>query len=208
MICRFTEFVRIVKKMNNMKILVTAFDPFGGFDTNSSMLTLEKISNKIGDITVDKMIIPTVYYESADKVIKKVESEKYDAVLCLGQAGGRRAVTVEVMGINYACADLKDNNNVKIDGEKLLENAENALFSTMPVKKMAEEAKKCGFEATLSVSAGGFVCNSLLYLLLESRCAKKIGFVHLPYATEQNNDGFSMSGDEMARCVEKMIEVI
>ncbi len=191
-----------------MKILVTAFDPFGGAETNSSMLTLEKIKDKIGDKTIDKMVIPTLYYESADRVIKKVESEKYDAVLCLGQAGGRKAVTVEVIGINYAFADLSDNNNVKLCGEKLLENTENALFSTMPVKEMADEAKKCGFEASLSVSAGGFVCNSLLYLLLESRCAEKIGFVHLPYAAEQNNDGFSMSSDTMAKCIEKMIEVI
>ena len=191
-----------------MKILVTAFDPFGGFDANSSMMTLEKIKDNIDGITVEKMIIPTVYRESAECVIKKTKLEGYDAVLCLGQAGGRRGITVEVIGINYALSQTEDNNKTRLNGEKLLSKGENALFSTMPVKAMVRAVIDEGFEASLSASAGAFVCNSLLYLLLESNCADKIGFVHLPYATEQGQDGFYMNAVDMARCVEKMIKVI
>ena len=191
-----------------MKILVTAFDPFGGFDTNSSMMTLEKIKDNINGITVEKMIIPTVYRESAECVIKKAREGDFDAVLCLGQAGGRRGITVEVIGINYALSQTADNNKTILNGEKLLPNGENALFSTMPVKAMVEAVVGDGFEASLSASAGAFVCNSLLYLLLESKCAAKIGFVHLPYAVEQDKDGYAMNTYAMAHCVEKMIEVI
>lgn len=191
-----------------MKILITAFDPFGGLDTNSSMLTLEKINDNIDGITVDKMIIPTVYRESAQCVIEKTKQNRYDAVLCLGQAGGRRGITVEVIGINYALSQTEDNNKTQLNGEKLIIDGENALFSTMPVKTMVKAVSDEGFEASLSASAGAFVCNSLLYLLLESNCADKIGFVHLPYATEQGQDGFSMNVIDMARCVEAMIKVI
>lgn len=191
-----------------MKILITAFDPFGGLDTNSSMLTLEKINDNIDGITVDKMIIPTVYRESAQCVIEKTKQNRYDAVLCLGQAGGRRGITVEVIGINYVLSQTEDNNKTQLNGEKLIIDGENALFSTMPVKAMVKAVSDEGFEASLSASAGAFVCNSLLYLLLESNCADKIGFVHLPYATEQGQDGFSMNVIDMARCVEAMIKVI
>ena len=191
-----------------MKILITAFDPFGGLDTNSSMLTLGKINDNIDGITVDKMIIPTVYRESAQCVIEKTKQNRYDAVLCLGQAGGRRGITVEVIGINYALSQTEDNNKTQLNGEKLIIDGENALFSTMPVKAMVQAVSDEGFEASLSASAGAFVCTSLLYLLLESNCADKIGFVHLPYATEQRQDGFSMNVIDMARCVEAMIKVI
>lgn len=191
-----------------MKILVTAFDPFGGFDTNSSMMTLEKIKDNIDGITVEKMIIPTVYRESAECVIEKTKEGGYDAVLCLGQAGGRCGITVEVIGINYALSQTEDNSKTRLNGEKLIPNGENALFSTMPVKAMVSAVVNEGFEASLSASAGAFVCNSLLYLLLSSNCAEKIGFVHLPYATEQGQNGFSMNAADMARCVEKMIKVI
>lgn len=191
-----------------MKILVTAFDPFGGLDTNSSMMTLERIRDNVDNISIDKMIVPTLYKESAKCVIEKAQTEHYDGILCLGQAGGRKSVTVEVIGINFAYDNIGDNNNVRYDGQKLDENGENALFSTMPVKQMVEAAILAGFEASLSVSAGAFVCNSLLYLLLKSGCAEKIGFVHLPYATEQGKDEFSMNAGDMAKCVEEMIKII
>lgn len=195
-----------------MKILVTAFDPFGGDSENSSLIVLNEMADSIDDIEIKKLIIPTVYNECARIVWEKAKEYDVDAILSLGQAGGRGSVTVEVIGINYAYAKIGDNNGVRITGEKLFDDKEAALFSTLPVKAMAEGAKDRGFNAELSVSAGGFVCNSLLYTLLKKAKDEKskirAGFVHLPYEEGQKKDGFSMKGSDMARCVEEMIKII
>ncbi|MBQ6796043.1 MAG: pyroglutamyl-peptidase I [Clostridia bacterium] len=195
-----------------MRILVTAFDPFGGDDTNSSMLTLECIKDKIDDIEIKKIVIPTEYTECARIAWDEAVKFNADAILSLGQAGGRGAVTVEVIGINYAHAEMKDNRGVMKTGERLFENGEAAFYSTLPVGKMVERAQKGGFKANLSVSAGGFVCNSLLYTLLKNAKDEgrniRVGFVHLPYEEGQGKSGFSMKSSDMALCVEEMIKAI
>lgn len=195
-----------------MKVLVTAFDPFGGNDTNSSMMVLEILKDYVDDIEIKKLIIPTVYTKCASIVWEEAVRLGADAVLSLGQAGGRAGITVEVVGINYAYAGMKDNAGVMKNGEKLFENGADALFSTLPVKAMVEAAQRGGFRADLSLSAGGFVCNSLLYTLLrnarEEGSSLKVGFVHLPYETGQLKEGFSMDRADMALCVEEMIREI
>ena len=75
------------------------------------------------------------------------------------------------------------------------------------LKRIVDAVKKKGFEASLSASAGAFVCNSLLYLLL-SKLSVPVGFVHLPYAKEQGKDAFSMDAEDMALCIEEMIKTI
>ncbi len=195
-----------------MKILVTAFDPFGGMDTNSSLMVLEKLPDKIGNIEIEKLVVPTVYKECAHIAWEKAVAIGADAILSMGQAGGRGSVTVEVIGINYAFATIGDNKGVKSDGEKLTPDGDDAIFSTMPVKDMVQCVKNAGFDASLSVSAGGFVCNSMLYCLLKNAkdCNRdiKVGFVHLPFEVSQGKEGFAMSADDMRICVEEMIKVI
>ncbi len=195
-----------------MKVLVTAFDPFGGLDTNSSLMVLEKLNDNIDGIEVEKLIIPTVYYKAADVAWTEAKKRNCDAVLSLGQAGGRRSITVETIAVNYACSHVKDNDGCSIEGEKLFDEGENAYFSTVDTKKLVETVKNTGFSAELSVSAGGFVCNSLLYTLLkraeDESLKMPIGFVHLPYEKNQGQDGFSMKCEDMCLCVEQMIKNI
>ena len=195
-----------------MKVLVTAFDPFGGDDTNSSMMTLERLGDELDGIIIKKLIIPTVFTEAARIVWDEAKKAEADVILSLGQAGGRSAVTVEVIGINYAYAKIEDNARVLKNGEKLFKEGEAAYFSTLPVKEMVESVKKCGFNAEISTSAGAFVCNSLLYTLLKNSKDEnrdiKIGFVHLPYEIGQGKEYFSMKAEDMCLCVEEMIKTI
>ena len=194
-----------------MRILVTAFDPFGGFDTNSSLIVLNKLPDKVGEVCIDKLMIPTVFKESASVTWEKALETGADAILSLGQAGGRVNITPEKIGINYADASIADNKGVLCSGESLSDGRD-AYFSSLPVEKMVKRANEKGFNSALSLSAGAFVCNSLLYLLLEKVEKEekdiKVGFVHLPYATEQGMDGFSLDADDMCNCVVEMIKVI
>lgn len=191
-----------------MRILVTAFDPFGGDESNSSLMVLGKLPDTLDGVEIHKMVVPTVYGECTRVVLEKVKKTGADAVLCMGQAGGRRCITVEVIAVNYALSEMCDNNAKVLNGIKLAPKGENALFSNMPVKEMVEAVKNVGFEASLSASAGAFVCNSLLYGLLCALPQLKVGFVHLPYESGQGKEGFSMSSTDMGLCIEEMIKVI
>ena len=92
-----------------MKLLLTAFDPFGGEPVNPALEAVKLVSNKIGNIEIVKQEVPTVFGKSVKTVQEAIEREKPDAVLCIGQAGGRYDLTVEKVAINYDDARIKDN---------------------------------------------------------------------------------------------------
>lgn len=195
-----------------MKILVTAFDPFGGDDTNSSQIVLNLLPEKIENVIINKMVVPTVYIECAHLAFSKAVENDCDVIIALGQAGGREGIWIETAGINWALSKTADNKGRVIYGEKLFENGENAYFSDLPVKLMEDGIIRAGFKCSLSASAGGFVCNSMLYTLLryahEQKRNIKAGFIHLPYCASQGKEGFSMKAEDIALCVTKAIETV
>ena len=109
-------------------------------------------------------------------------------ILSIGQAGGRDAITPELVGINLRYAGIPDNNGCEPRDVPIVEGGEAAYFSTLPVRKMAEAINASGVTARVSYSAGAFVCNDLFYSLLArfSHSTTRVGFVHIPYCKEQN----------------------
>ncbi len=171
-----------------MKILLTAFDPFGGESTNPAQQAVEALCAP-GGTEVDKLIVPTVFYESIERVKEAMSRKKYDAVVCVGQAGGRCDLTIERIAININDAAIPDNAGVQLTDTPVIPGGPDAYFATLPVKAMAESIRKGGIPASVSNTAGTFVCNHLLYGVLheaavscpESRC----GFIHVPYLPAQ-----------------------
>lgn len=191
-----------------MKILVTAFDPFGGETVNPAQQAVERLENRIGEHEVCKLIIPTVFGKAADLVIEKMEKLRPDAVVCVGQAGGRKAVTPERVAINVMDAGIADNEGNRPVDEPVVPGGPAAYFSTLPVKKMVNAIKEAGLPAEISNSAGTFVCNSLLYAVLHHAETKMPGiravFVHVPYIPEQvegKKQAFAMPLDDIVRAL-------
>ena len=91
-----------------MKILVT-FDPFGGEKINPALEAVKQLENTIGEHTISKLEIPTVFHESKDVIDKELANGNYDVVLSIGQAGGRYDLTPERVGINIDDARIPDN---------------------------------------------------------------------------------------------------
>ena len=88
-----------------MKILVTAFEPFGGAAVNAAMLAVEALPDRIGPWRLHRRVIPVVFGQAAGEVIRAAEALNADAVLCVGQAaflGGSRA------SISYPSPRLTD----------------------------------------------------------------------------------------------------
>lgn len=171
-----------------MKILLTAFDAFGGESINPALKAVSLVKAPEG-VELSKLEVPTVFGKSVDVVAAAMEREHPDAVVCIGQAGGRKAVTPERVAINLMDAGIADNEGVIPVDLPIVPGGENALFSTLPIKAMVAAIQAAGVPAQLSNSAGTFVCNQLLYGVL-NLCKQKFpstiaGFIHVPFLPEQ-----------------------
>lgn len=197
------------------KVLITGFEPFGGEKINPATEILNRLPEYIGDAKIIKLIIPTVFKKASERVTDMMDIERPDVVISIGQAGGRKAITVERVAINVDDALIEDNEGNKPIDEVIREDGENAYFTTLPIKKICQEIKLKNIEAAVSNSAGTFVCNhvmySVLYKVMKDNNMKnvKAGFIHVPYLPEQvkNKDNMpSMELDDMVRAIKVAIK--
>ena len=172
------------------KLLITGFEPFGGEEINPSWETVSRLPDEIGGYTLTKLRVPVVFGEAAQVVLAAAEKLAPDAILCVGQAGGRAAITPELVAINLRYAKIHDNKGQQPKDEHVTKEGPCAYFSTLPVRRMAEAITTAGVAAQVSYSAGAYVCNDLLYTLLHRyhNTQTKVGFVHIPYSTEQGKE--------------------
>ena len=169
------------------KLLITGFDPFGGENINPSWEAVKALPDSIGDWQITKMEIPTVFDTAAAQVIATAEDARPDAILCIGQAGGRAAVTPEVIAINLQEARITDNAGNQPVNIPVAEGGPAAYFATVPVREMVQAIQSRSIPAALSYSAGAFVCNDVLYHLLHhfDGTNTRVGFIHVPYLPQQ-----------------------
>ena len=197
-----------------MKILVTGFDPFGGEPTNPAIESVKRIDDNIEGAEIIKLEIPTVFHKAADVVEEKIKEVKPDVVLSIGQAGGRYGIAVERVAINQDDARIEDNEGNQPIDVAIREDGAPAYFSTLPIKAMVEEIKKENLPASVSNTAGTFVCNHIMYqdlYLAEKYGYIKAGFIHVPYLTEQvvdKKDTASMSLEDIVKGLNAAIRAI
>lgn len=143
---------------------------------------------------IEKLQIPTIYGLAAETVLARAKEICPDIILCVGQAGGRTAVTPERIGVNIRDARIPDNAGNQPVGEYVIPDGPAAYFATVPVKKMADAICAAQIPGTVSNSAGAFVCNDVLYTLLHhyANTNVKVGFIHVPYLPEQGTPSLSL----------------
>lgn len=195
-----------------MKILITGFEPFGGESLNPSYEAVKLIENKFNGSDIIKLEVPTAFYKSTQVVISKINEVKPDAVIMIGQAGGRADITVERVAINIDDASIKDNMGQKPVDSVIDKEGLNAYFATLPIKEVVEKIKNAGIPASISNSAGTYVCNHLMYSVLnyiyKSNLNIKAGFIHVPYTTAQviaKPQSASMSMENIKTAIESAI---
>src|SRR5690625_2314326 len=172
-----------------MKILVTGFDPFGDDVINPAIEAVKRLPDTIDGVEIIKLEIPTVFYKSADVVKETIEKEHPDYVLNIGQAGGRFELTPERVAINVDDARIADNEGQQPIDQPIKEDGAPAYFSQLPIKPMVDYMKKENIPASVSNTAGTFVCNHIMYqtiyLTMTEFPEVKAGFMHIPFLPEQ-----------------------
>ena len=172
-------------------VLVTAFEPFGGEDVNASLAAVAALPDRIGSAVIRKATLPVVFGEATRLALEAAEAAGAELILCIGQAAGRAAVTPEAVAINLQYASIPDNVGNAPKDQPCIPEGDAAYFATVPVRRMAEAIRETGCPAAVSLSAGAYVCNDLLYGLLHrlqgSRC--RVGFIHVPVTPAQTEEG-------------------
>lgn len=192
------------------KLLITGFDPFGGESINPAWEAVRLLPDVIRDFELVKLEIPTVFGAAAQVVIDKAEEIHPDAIISVGQAGGRAAVTPEMVGINLRYASIPDNMGALPCDIPIAEGGPAAYFSTLPVRAMAKAICDAGLPGAVSYSAGSFVCNDVLYSLLHhfDETAVRAGFIHVPFLPEQTKDKPSLPLEQTAAALRAAIGAI
>lgn len=175
-----------------MKIMITGFDPFGGETVNPAYEAIKLLPDEIGGAQIIKVEVPTVFGKAGEVLEKCIEQQQPDAVICVGQAGGRSGMSVEKVAINLQDARIADNDGAQPVDCVIKEDGETAYFATIPVKAMVAKMRENGIPAFVSYTAGTFVCNDLMYSLLYLIHKKypdiRGGFMHVPFAMGQTVD--------------------
>ncbi len=172
-----------------MTVLITGFEPFGGQSVNPSWEAVSALPERVGQHDLVKLHLPVEYGEAPRQVLEKARELSPQVILCVGQAGGRDAVTPEVIGINLREASIPDNAGVSPAGVPIDPDGPDGIFSTLPVREMVSAIREKGIPAKLSYSAGAYVCNDLMYTLLNHFRGTdiRVGFVHVPYIPAQGS---------------------
>lgn len=199
-----------------MKLLLCAFDPFGGDTVNPALEAIRLLPDMVAGAEVAKLEVPTVFGKSIEVVYKEMRKQRPDVVLCVGQAGGRFDVTPERVAINLDDARIADNVGFQPVSRAIFEDGPTAYFSSLPIKAMVQAIRAEGLPASVSNSAGTFVCNHLMYGVLyyiqKHFPAMRGGFIHVPFIPAQvvarQAQAPSMALEDIARALVAAIGAI
>jgi pyroglutamyl-peptidase len=170
-------------------VLVTGFEPFGGESINPSWEVVKQFDGMIiENCRVVARQLPCVFGESLAVLNGAIDALSPAVVLAVGQAGGRVDITVERVAINVDDARIPDNDGQQPVDAAIVPDGPAAWFSSLPIKAMVAALRERGIPASVSQTAGTFVCNHVMYGLLNKisgQAETRGGFIHIPYLPQQ-----------------------
>lgn len=175
-------------KRNSRTVLLTGFDPFGGDTINPSW---EAVSRLHGETIAGRCVaaeqLPTTFAGAPRALRAALRRHVPELVLCVGQAGGRAALSLERVAINVNDARIPDNAGAQPVDTPVVARGPAAYFTTLPIKAMHADLRAAGIPAEISQTAGTFVCNQVFYVLMHAFAGTRVrgGFVHIPFLPQQ-----------------------
>lgn len=185
-------------------VLLTGFDPFGGSALNPSWLAVNALHGEqvLGHRIVAAQL-PTVFGESLRVLDALLHTHQPALAICVGQAGGRSAISIERVAININDAPIADNAGASPIDTPVIADAPAACFSSLPIKAMRAAVQAEGIAAEVSQTAGTFVCNHVFYGLMHTLATRPAlrhtrgGFIHVPWLPEQGTPHMAL--DDIVR---------
>ena len=194
-------------------VLLTGFEPFDGQHENPSALAAQALAGRVfARRRVVSAVLPCAFGDSLAALKRELRRVQPELVLCVGQAGGRAALSVERIAINVDDARIPDNQGARPIDEPISARGPAAYWSTLPLKAIVLALEAEGIPAEVSQSAGTFVCNHVFYGLmrtLKRRPGVRGGFMHVPFLPSQTTDERvpSLPLEQIVRGLEVALEV-
>ena len=167
------------------RVLVTGFGPYGKEKTNPTWEVAKLLDGK----TIEGHKIKGARFIVSAKEISRrlptlVDSLQPKLVLSLGLAPGRIDINVERVAINVADFSIPDASGRKPVDAPIDPTGPPAYFSTIPIKKVVRALLSEGIPASLSNTAGTYLCNFIMYTslnhLAKNGLGARAGFIHVP----------------------------
>ena len=186
-------------------ILVTGFAPFDGAQLNPSWEAVKGLA-EIPDMEskIAVLELPVVFGKAPDLLMEKIRELQPSAVISVGLAGGRKEITPELIAVNFRNARIPDNEGNRPEFEKIVPDGPDGIFTRLPVREMIQGMQTAGIPASLSTTAGSYVCNEVMYRLLQDYHGTA-GFIHVPASEELGGD---MSIQEMTKALAVCVRII
>lgn len=174
------------------KVLLTGFEAFGGDTINPSWRVVSALDGQFieGHVMLAAQL-PCVFAQASQQLRRLLALHKPRLVICVGQAGGRSALSIERIAINVMDARIADNAGQQPIDQPVVIGGPAAYFSTLPIKAMLQAVVHAGVPAEISQTAGTFVCNQVFYALLHDlKKTRRLpgargGFIHVPFLPGQ-----------------------
>lgn len=171
------------------RVLLTGFEPFDGEPVNPSWEAARALDGwQTGRAIVHARQMPCVFGAAIDTLSEAIADIQPQLVLCVGQAGGRSEVSIERVAINLDDGRIADNAGRQPIDLPVVPGGPAAYFSSLPIKAMVRDLRAAGVPASVSNTAGTFVCNHIFYGLMHLLAGKpgvRGGFLHIPYLPQQ-----------------------
>jgi pyroglutamyl-peptidase len=190
-------------------ILLTGFEPFNQETINPAWETVRALDgwSEEGFRVVARQL-PCVFGEANEAMAQAVAELHPAVVIAVGQAGGRCDLSVERVAINVDDAPIRDNRQQQLVDEAIVPGGPAAYFSTLPIKAIVHALRAAELPASVSQTAGTFVCNHVFYGLMHLAAASKrpmrAGFIHIPYLPQQAAAHPGAASMSLANMVEGM----
>lgn len=167
------------------EILLTAFDAFGGLTANPSEAVVRAIAaDWPGPSRLRWEILPTVYDEAEQRLLRLIEASDLAAVVLLGVARARGEVQLERVALNLDDSEVEDNRGERRRGRRIEEAGPVGYWATLDLEVWLATLQAHGVAASISNHAGTFLCNHVFFRALAhleaSGRAIPCGFVHVP----------------------------
>jgi pyroglutamyl-peptidase len=169
-------------------VLLFGFEPFLEFEENPSQLIVESLDGRklpSGEV-VRSVVLPVAYDTIEEKIMKELRRETPRLALGVGVASGRNKVTPEKIAVNYKRTEKPDNSGKVLVGERIDLSGPDGIFSNLDVEGLVEALNKDEIPAKLSLSAGSYLCNNAMYVIVREALKGGFGggFVHIPCHSE------------------------
>ena len=173
-----------------MRLLVTGFEPFAGSPVNPSQQLAQALAEEPPPgLHTHALILPVDGAAAPGMIVGAIESQQPDLVIMMGQATGRAVISLERVAINLLDYAIPDNTGAVLVDQPVVAGGPAAYFATLPLCAMLDAMRQAGVPGELSLSAGAYLCNQVLYAALHCIACRglsaRAGFVHLPALPEQ-----------------------